>query len=376
MRSTDKTGFDQLRMLECLSLAGRGAGYVSPNPLVGAVVVKNKKIVGRGYHKRFGGPHAEVYAIRQAGRQANGATLYVNLEPCCHYGKTPPCTDLVVKSGIGRVVIGMKDPNPVVNGKGIRILRSSGIKIDFGVLEDECHKLNESFLKYVTTGMPFVTLKIAQTLDGKIADARGTSRWITNENSQKIVHALRARNDAVLVGANTVVTDNPQLTVRMVRGRNPYRIILDGNLASPLGAKVFNDKERVRTMLFTSTRGAKLKERYLHRLSKNGVKVFVLQAEKRNSVNLRAVMKILAQENIASVMVEGGARTFAQFLDEGLADKCIIFIAPKLFRKGITVFQYAKRPGNFKPMFHNISSWNLEGDLMVEAYLQKNKKFI
>lgn len=372
MPSADEKIFDQLRMLECLSLAEKGAGSVSPNPMVGAVVVKDGKIVGRGYHKKFGEPHAEVFAIRQAEHRARGATLYVNLEPCCTYGKTPPCTDLILKSGIKRVVIGMKDPNVRVNGRGIRKLRQSNIKVRVGILENESKRLNESFIKFITTGMPYVILKIAQTLDGKIADAKGRSRWITGERSGKIVHALRARYDAVLVGANTISKDNPKLTVREAKGRNPYRVVIDGNLSSPLSSHIFRDRERGRTFLFVSTLTARRERRHITKLEKGGIHIQVLDGTKSNMLDIHHVLKILAQNNIASILVEGGARIYAEFLKAGAVDKLITFVAPKAIGDGLSAFQYVeKRDLDNALIFSDISSWNLDGDLMMEAYLQK-----
>src|SRR5437660_11091013 len=214
----------EIFMLECLSLAARGAGHVSPNPLVGCVIVKRGRVIGRGFHRRFGSPHAEVNAIRSAHEPVRGATLYVNLEPCHIYGKTPPCTDLIIESGIAHVVVGMKDPNPRMKGRGIRNLRRAGIRVTMGILERECRRINEFFARFITTGLPFVTLKIAQSLDGKIGGSK--VGWITGRASGKLVHMLRSRHDAVLVGAGTVVKDNPRLTVRHIRGRNPVRIVL------------------------------------------------------------------------------------------------------------------------------------------------------
>lgn len=367
--------FDRMRMLECLLLARKGSGFVSPNPLVGAVVVKDGKVVGRGYHKRYGGPHAEVYAIRQAGKQSRGATLYVNLEPCSHTGKTPPCTELIIRSGIRRVVVGMKDPNPLVNGKGIRVLRSSGVEVDAGVLEKHCLLLNEFFVKYITRGLPFVTVKIAQTLDGKIADTAGNSRWITGEYSRRIVHTLRSRYDAVLVGAKTVVADNPRLTVRAVKGRSPYRVVLDGNLNVPLQSHILTDSFRNRTILFTSRKAAQKKRRFLSTVVHRGVHVVILDTRRRSSLALLHVLNILADMNISSLLVEGGAQIYAQFLNEGLADKCIVFISSKVFGKGLSGFEYIDERGvDASALFETVVVRSSDKDVMVEGYLQKVKK--
>ncbi len=357
-------------MLECLSLAEKGAGYVSPNPMVGAIVMKNNRIVGRGYHRRFGGPHAEVFALRQAKHFTRGATLYVNLEPCCHYGKTPPCSDAIIKSGIKRVVVGMKDPNPLVYGKGIRKLRSAGIQVEVGILEEECRKLNESFGKFIATGQPFVVLKIAQTLDGKIADSKGNSQWITNEDSRRVVHALRARYDAVLVGANTIKKDNPQLTVRATRGRNPLRVIVDGNLSSPISSRVFHGRDKNRTMLFTRNDAALRKKNRISKLQKLGIRMQTLPPTNRKTLDIQQILAKLADNNISSVLVEGGARIYAEFLKTNAVDKIIVFIAPTVLGSGLSAFQYMTGRELANALcFSGISSWNLHGDLMIEAYL-------
>jgi diaminohydroxyphosphoribosylaminopyrimidine deaminase/5-amino-6-(5-phosphoribosylamino)uracil reductase len=208
---------EELYMLECLSLADKGGGYVSPNPLVGALVVKNGRVIGRGYHAFFGGPHAEVNAIRKCSGSPRGATLVANLEPCNHQGKTGPCTALIIKAGISRVVVGLPDPNPQVRGKGIAALRRAGIRVDVGVMREACEKINERFTKFITQNIPFVAMKVAQALDGRIGGGPGDPRWITTLASRKIVHHLRSRYDAVLVGAGTVLADNPSLTVRQAK---------------------------------------------------------------------------------------------------------------------------------------------------------------
>jgi diaminohydroxyphosphoribosylaminopyrimidine deaminase/5-amino-6-(5-phosphoribosylamino)uracil reductase len=363
--------FDQLRMLECLHLAAKGAGYVSPNPMVGAVVVKDGKVVGIGYHRRFGGPHAEVYALRQAKRRAKDSTLYVNLEPCCYAGKTPPCTDLIIQSKVGRVIVGMKDPNPRVMGRGIRRLTAAGIDVETGVLGDECRKLNEVFSKYIRTGMPFVALKIAQTLDGNIAESSAHSKWITSMKSRKLVHALRARFDAVLVGARTIAADDPRLTVHSVHERNPWRIVLDGEFTAPRHARVFTDRNRNRTILFVSEATLAKRGKALAAMAHRGVQVFA-SASETGRLDPHLVMKVLAEQDIASVLVEGGAETFSEFVEAGLADKVFLFLAPKILGDGLAPFAHIGRRSLRSPVaLSRVSSWNLGPDILIEGYFKK-----
>lgn len=358
-------------MLDCLSLAERGAGYVSPNPLVGAVVVKDGSVVGRGYHRRFGGPHAEIHALRQAGSRARGATLYVNLEPCCHHGKTPPCTDAIIKAGIKRVVVGMTDPNPLVNGKAVRLLRRSGIRVSTGTLRYECARLNEAFVTFITRDRPFVAVKIAQSLDGRINDGLGHHRWISNERSRKIVHALRARYDAVLVGANTIRTDNPRLTVRAVKGRDPYRVVIDGRMTTPLSARVYSDRNRQRTFLFVSGKASRTRKNALSVLRRRGVNIRELGSAGNYIVNLKSVLRQLHRNNVSSVLVEGGGQTFRNFVDAGLVDKFIIFVSPKVLRKGQSVWDRNGDRTIRRLRFRDVSAWNIQGDVMMEMYVRR-----
>jgi diaminohydroxyphosphoribosylaminopyrimidine deaminase/5-amino-6-(5-phosphoribosylamino)uracil reductase len=322
---------DEEFMLQCIELARRGKGYVSPNPLVGAVIVKDKRIVGKGYHQKFGEAHAEINALRDAGRKARVATLYVNLEPCSHYGKTPPCTDAIISSGIRRVVVGMIDPNPLVKGRGIRALSSAGVEVRTGILSRECRELNEFFVKKMTTGLPFVMLKIAQTLDGKIALPNGHSRWITSKESRKRVHQLRAEYDAVLVGAKTVQLDDPRLTVRFVKGRNPKRILVDGSLSTPLSSRLFSDGFRSQTIAFVRQSERGEIERKKEILERRGVQIFEIHGRRDGTLPLKSVLESLADMNILSVLVEGGQRVFTQFLEEGLVDRVLVFVAPRVY---------------------------------------------
>jgi len=327
---------DEYYIRECLQLARRGEGYVSPNPLVGAVIVRDGKIIGKGYHKRFGDAHAEVNAIRDARGDVGGATLYINLEPCCHYGKTPPCTDLIISSGIKRVVVGSIDRNPLVAGKGIKKLVEAGLDVTSGVMEEDCSRLNEFFFKWVTTGLPFVTLKIAQTLDGKIATATGDSKWVSSEESRKIVHTLRSKYDAVLVGSNTIKVDDPELTVRLLRGRNPHRILLDGDLSIPLKAKVLSDEFCSRTIVVANRKNQQKQWRKIQKLQTQGVKVIFVPADASRKLNLRAVLRKLGEMSITSMLVEGGGKVYTSFLRSKLVDKVLIFIAPKIIGEGIS----------------------------------------
>ena len=299
-------------MALALKLAERGRP--SPNPKVGAVVVKNGKIIGKGYHKRAGGPHAEVNALQ--GINAEGATLYVNLEPCSHYGKTPPCTDLIVASGITRVVCAMKDPNPQVHG--IKVLREHGINVEVGLMDGEARKINEKFIKYITENTPFVTLKCAMSLDGKIACNSGDSKWITNEKSREYTHRLRGEYDAILVGINTVLEDDPGLKAK--NGKDPLRVILDSTLRTPADAKVLSDSN----ILIATTEGYDKKKR---EILKKKARIWVCGTER---VDLKELIKMLGKKGVTSVLIEGGSEVHASAVKEKIVDKFLFFIAPKL----------------------------------------------
>lgn len=315
-------------MRRALELARRAEGRTSPNPLVGAVVVKDGKTIAEGYHSRAGGPHAEIVALRKAGSKARNADLYVSLEPCCHYGKTPPCTDAIIDSGVRRVVIGMRDPNALVGGKGIRLLRKSGIEVVTGVLREECEQLNVVFAKFIRTGRPYVTLKSALSLDGRIATRTGDSKWISGPESREWVHAMRSKVDAVLVGAGTVLADNPQLTARPKKGkgRHPARVILDGSGRIPYSAQVFKNGTSQRIIYAT---GSCLKPSREKRLTKLGVEVLSLK-EKNGLLDIRQLLKKLGERELTSVLIEGGAEINAEALRAGVVDKIVFFIAPMI----------------------------------------------
>jgi diaminohydroxyphosphoribosylaminopyrimidine deaminase / 5-amino-6-(5-phosphoribosylamino)uracil reductase len=323
---------DEYYMKLALHLAGKGRGCVSPNPLVGAVIVKNGRIIGRGYHRRFGGPHAEINAIKNAGEDVAGSTLFVTLEPCCHKGKTPPCIDSIIERRIARVVIGTIDSNPLVSCQGINCLRNSGIEIKTGVLENECRKLNEIFFHYMETGLPYVTLKYAQTLDGRIATATGDSQWISSGSSLKFAHQLRASHDAILVGRGTVSKDNPELTVRLARGRNPLRVIVDSELKIPLKAKVLQNTSDVPTLIATIK---KPDEPEFRSIAATGAEIVTVKAGKDGLVDLKKLFKILAGRKISSVLVEGGAQIITSILRNNLAQRLVTVIAPKITGSGI-----------------------------------------
>jgi len=314
---------DERFMEIALDLALGGEGGVNPNPLVGAVVVKDGEVVGQGYHRACGGPHAEAYALEEAGERARGATLYVTLEPCCHHGKTPPCVERIATAGIARVVIPCIDPNPLVNGNGVRRLREAGIEVEVGVLEERARRLNEIFFHFITTGRPFVELKLAMSLDGRIATRTGDSHWISGEASRVLVHRLRRRLAAVLVGVGTVISDDPALTVRRVLGRNPLRVVLDGEGRMPLDARLL--REEGRTVVATSRMPAEREAG----LTRAGAAVWRLP-DGGGRVDLAALLGRLGREGIDSVLVEGGGETAAAFLEAGLVDRVCFFLAPLL----------------------------------------------
>jgi diaminohydroxyphosphoribosylaminopyrimidine deaminase / 5-amino-6-(5-phosphoribosylamino)uracil reductase len=316
-------------MKRALSLAQTQGGYVSPNPKVGAVVVKDGKIVAEGAHQQYGGPHAEIVALKKAGSKAKGATLYVTLEPCSHYGKTPPCVDSVIEAGVVKVVAAMKDPFPLVAGKGFALLKKAGIAVQSGVLEEESKKLNENFTFSVVYQRPKVILKAAMTLDGKIATVSGLSKWITGPLALRKVHQLRSSVDAILVGSRTALLDNPSLTVRLPNYHRkdgwPLKILLDSKLQVKPLAKIF--KGFSKTLVFTSPKASLTREKALRH---KGVQVFRVPL-KEKMLSLEAVLKTLYSLSVRSVLVEGGAEVHASFLREKLADELALFIAPKIF---------------------------------------------
>jgi diaminohydroxyphosphoribosylaminopyrimidine deaminase/5-amino-6-(5-phosphoribosylamino)uracil reductase len=323
---------DEYYMKLAVKLAVKGKGFASPNPMVGAVIVKDNRIVGQGYHQCCGQNHAEINAIQNATEDVAGSTLYVTLEPCCHHGKTPPCADSIIQNKIGRVVIGTIDSNPLVSCQGINRLQSAGIEIKTGVLEDECRNLNEVFFHYMETGLPFVTVKYAQTLDGRIATATGQSQWISSPASLKFAHQLRAEHDAILVGIGTVLQDNPALTVRRVRGRNPLRIIVDSGLAVAREANVLQNLSRTPTLIATIKNNS---DPQFRNLVTAGAELITVDPDENNHVNLKKLLQILAARKISSVLIEGGAQMITSALKDNLVNRLVTIIAPKIIGKGI-----------------------------------------
>jgi diaminohydroxyphosphoribosylaminopyrimidine deaminase/5-amino-6-(5-phosphoribosylamino)uracil reductase len=294
--------------------------------MVGAVVALEGKVVGTGFHRSAGGDHAEIVALRRAGGKAKGATLYINLEPCSHYGRTPPCSRALIAAGIKEVVAGMKDPNPLVAGRGFRQLRKAGIQVRSGILEEECRTLNEAFIKYMTRGLPFVTLKLATSLDGKIAAITGDARWISSADSRRMVHQLRNRVDAVIVGVATAIADDPQLTCRITGGRDPWRVILDSHLRVPLSAQIFRQADPEKNIVVTGHGAPDNKIRALESL---GARVWKVRLRK-GRIPWRTILKRLAARGALSVMIEGGATTAAWALEEKVVDKVLFFYAPMI----------------------------------------------
>ncbi len=337
-------------MALAIKLAKRAEGMTSPNPMVGAVIVKNGMIVGRGYHKRAGLPHAEINALRQAGAKAKGATLYVTLEPCDHFGRTPPCAIAIINSGVKRVVIAMIDPNPVNSGSGIRKLNRCGIKTEVGLLAEDAMAMNRPYIKSITEKIPFVTVKVAQSLDGKIATKRGDSKWISGEDSRRYVHELRRKADAVMVGANTVRRDDPLLLSRSkARGKQPVRVIVAGRSALPSGAKIFSNSH------------------------KHPVIVVKPAGRSGKKVDLKKLLSSLAKIGIINILVEGGGELIAGLVEERLVDRFLVFIAPKIIggrdaKTAVEGVGIEKIKDAFK--LKNISVRRFKEDILIEAHRQ------
>lgn len=362
---------DGRSMRLALRLALKGAGRTSPNPMVGAVLVRRGKVVGKGYHRRVGGDHAEIAALQQAGQLARGATLYLNLEPCNHVGRTPACTDSLVRSGIKEVVVGMIDPNPLVSGRGIRRLRRAGVQVRVGLLEKECRRLNEAFIKYITHRVPFVILKLAASLDGRIATATGESQWITGAAARRYVHGLRNRVDGVVVGVDTVLADNPKLTCRIPGGRDPMRIVLDRRLRIRPSSTVLRQRGVEKTLVVTSTSASVRKAKAIEQ---TGARVLRLSGRGKG-IPFASLLKTLGRMGLLSVMIEGGAAVAARALAEGAVDKVHLFYGPKIIggdgrsmvdSLGIRSMKRCK-------MISDVEITRFGQDLMVTGYLKNQK---
>jgi diaminohydroxyphosphoribosylaminopyrimidine deaminase/5-amino-6-(5-phosphoribosylamino)uracil reductase len=359
---------DEFYISRCFELAKNGYGWVSPNPLVGAVIVKNGKVIGEGWHKKYGGHHAEVEALKNASENVTGATLYCNLEPCCHTKKqTPPCAQMLIRQKIGKVVVSNLDPNPEVSGQGLKLLKNSGVKIVSTVLKNKGAWLNRFYFKNIIKGKPWITLKIAQSIDGKIALQKDAQTWITGTKSIEYVHRMRAIYDAVLVGANTVRADNPKLTVRHVKGRNPVRIILCGKEGLPSTAAILNDNEAP-TWIITPDTGANRKKSVQ---SIGKMHYFSMDRSSTGRINLVNLLNMLAEQNICSILVEGGQTIFSQFLNENQFDDLIIFQSSDIFGQGVDSVRLEKK---ISILLHSVET--IGSDIKLEYKNKSAVKFI
>ncbi len=365
----NNAGFHRKIMRHTLRLAKKGRGFTAPNPMVGATIVKDGKIIGEGWHEVFGGPHAEINAIRKAGEPVRDATLYVSLEPCSYHGKTPACSPEIIKQGFKKVIVATLDPNPLVAGRGVEMLRNAGIEVETGLLEAEARQLNERFFKFIQTQIPFVAVKTAASLDGKIATSTGDSKWITNEFSRNFVHQLRNDYMAVMVGVNTVLKDNPLLTcrIRQKKPKQPIRIIVDSQLKTPENAPILDTREAP-TWIATTARSDKQKRAFLKR---KGVEL-ILCPEKDGHVDLTFLMAEIGKKGIDSILSEGGGTLNFSLFQQKLADKVYAFIAPKIIggKEAITPVEGA----GFKeitqaPELKRISYKRFGDDVLIEAYL-------
>lgn len=358
-------------MRRAIELAELGRGRTSPNPMVGALLVKDGVVVGEGFHERVGGPHAEVNALRAAGPQAAGATLYVTLEPCAHHGRTPPCVEAILEADVAGVVVGVLDVNKAVAGRGIRGLAEAGVPLLEGVLEEECKRLNEAYITWTMERRPFVVLKAAASLDGKIATFRGESRWLSTEASRRRVHELRNEVDAVMVGAETVVRDDPELTVRLVEGhlRHPLRVVVDSTLRIPLTSRVLAGRPEAQTLVGTTAKAPLERQEAIGRL---GCEVLVLP-ERNGRVDLAAMMETLARREVVSLLLEGGGELNAAMLEAGLVDKVLVVLTPTLIggREAPTILD-GLGAGSLSEAWGlvDLHVEEVEGDLHIEAAVE------
>jgi len=357
-------------MEEAIKLADFGKGFVNPNPLVGAIIVKDGKIIGRGYHEKFGCAHAEVNAFLDASESVEGAEMYVTLEPCSHYGKTPPCALKIIEKKIKKVYISQLDPNPLVSTRGVKMLREAGIEVEYGILEEKTKKQNEIFLKYIQTKIPYVAIKYAMTLDGKIATYQMDSKWITNEKSRAFVHELRNQYQAILVGVNTVNHDNPLLNTRRDQeSRNPIRVILDPNLDIKLESNIIETANEQPTIIYSSTNAD------IHKMALLKEKnVDVIKIDATPNFDLKEILRDLGEKQIDSILVEGGSYVHAQFIEQGVADKAYVFIAPKIIggTKALTPIggKGIEKMSDAHQLDH-VEIYRFDDDIMIEGYFKK-----
>ncbi len=349
-------------MALAIKIAEKGRAQTSPNPMVGCVIVKRGRIVGDGYHKKAGDEHAEVIALNKAGKKAVNSTLYVNLEPCSHWGRTPPCTERIIESGVREVIIGVKDPNPLIDS--YRELKFRGIKTKIGILEDESKKLNEVYFKYIKTKRPFVIIKVAMSLDGRIATATGDSKYITSKEARTYVHKLRTEVDAVMVGLNTVVRDNPELTPRLYKGKEPMKIVVDSKLKIPKDCKLMREPSN---LIIATTN--KVSKEEIKKFQQKGIGMIITKT-KDNMVDLRDLVKQLGEHEITSVMIEGGSELNSSAIKADIVDKILIFAAPKIIGNGLGAIgnlgiKKIDKAINLK----NSVSRKIGRDMLIEAYL-------
>jgi diaminohydroxyphosphoribosylaminopyrimidine deaminase/5-amino-6-(5-phosphoribosylamino)uracil reductase len=363
---------DVYYMSLALEEAARARGRTRPNPMVGAVVVKEGEILARGYHHRAGLPHAEVEALSQIGEAARGTTMYVNLEPCSHYGRTPPCADRLIEAGVARVVVGVTDPNPRVNGRGIERLRAAGIQVDVGVLESVCADLNAPFFTYIRAGRPYVQLKIAMSLDARIATRTGDSRWLSGEEARRWAHQLRDHADAILVGVGTVIADDPALTVRWVEGRDPLRVVLDSTLRLPLSAQIVVGEQAAGTVVFCCRPDVEKQTE----LEARGVRVEVVEADGAGQVSLEAVLRRLHGMECLHLLVEGGGGVHGAFLRSRLVDRLSLVLTPWLLGfDGIEAFRFAGTDLLKDALkLRGLRTQRLGEDILLEAEMPKMER--
>lgn len=370
MNITEDYSEDEKYMAMAIELAKKGYGYTAPNPVVGAVIVKDGCMIGQGYHEKYGEPHAERNALASCTQSPKGATIYVTLEPCCHHGKQPPCTEAILQAGISRVVTGSGDPNPLVGGKGIQILKDHGIQVREHVMKEKCDALNQAFFHYIQTGRPYVTMKYAMTIDGKIAAYTGASKWVTGEEARYHVHEQRKKNTAIMVGIGTVLADDPMLNCRIEGGRDPVRIICDTHLKMPVTSKIVKTAKDIPTIIACCTADEELQRPY----REAGCKI-LLTEKKMNHIDLDQLMEQLGKEKIDSILLEGGGTLNWAALNAGIVQKIQAYIAPKIFG-GTTAKTPVEGIGVEVPdqafLIKNRTIRLLGEDLLVEGDVERN----